>query len=396
MKNNKGFSLVELIVVIAIMAILAAVAVIGVSVYIPKAQEANDKELLNIMSDALTSACLSEGIDQRDIVAYVKVDENGQFEKTGEAINLYISSSLSDDQIAAITTVFNSVLSDKNAAFKTEAFLNKSIYYRNGKFDLSNGNGVYDGIVFDQADIDKIKDSNFYELGAGVLLDRIDLATDLLAGLAGAGGDDRVTDLLLAPSNVMAMAELMGWGSDEAVIEEEFGKLVMKKVELLKKDPSNAGKEDSDLIPLARQEILANNAVLIAATQPKYNQDQFVVAMANGTAKSVILGNLDTDTTTAISQAALVYGMYTSYAAMKDIEVSDGFNLQVVLDAMDDTSEGGFQDYMQSEAQKDLDAYNASMNMINTSVSNKAAVEDVLLNGFDSDALNNMMGDALK
>ena len=42
MKNNKGFSLVELIVVIAIMAILAAVAVIGVSVYIPKAQQASD------------------------------------------------------------------------------------------------------------------------------------------------------------------------------------------------------------------------------------------------------------------------------------------------------------------------------------------------------------------
>ncbi len=45
--NNKGFSLVELIVVIAIMAILAAVAVVGVSVYIPKAQQANDKQLVS-------------------------------------------------------------------------------------------------------------------------------------------------------------------------------------------------------------------------------------------------------------------------------------------------------------------------------------------------------------
>jgi prepilin-type N-terminal cleavage/methylation domain-containing protein len=41
--NNKGFSLVELIVVIAIMAILAAVAVVGFSLYIPKAQQAADK-----------------------------------------------------------------------------------------------------------------------------------------------------------------------------------------------------------------------------------------------------------------------------------------------------------------------------------------------------------------
>ena len=44
MRNNKGFSLVELIVVIAIMAILAAVAVASFSIYIKKAQEANDEE----------------------------------------------------------------------------------------------------------------------------------------------------------------------------------------------------------------------------------------------------------------------------------------------------------------------------------------------------------------
>lgn len=53
MKNNKGFSLVELIVVIAIMAILATVAVIGVSVYIPKAQMANDQQLVSDVEYAL-------------------------------------------------------------------------------------------------------------------------------------------------------------------------------------------------------------------------------------------------------------------------------------------------------------------------------------------------------
>ncbi|MBR2445795.1 MAG: type II secretion system protein [Clostridia bacterium] len=54
MKNNKGFSLVELIVVIAIMAILATVAVIGVSVYIPRAQKAADAELVNDIIYAVT------------------------------------------------------------------------------------------------------------------------------------------------------------------------------------------------------------------------------------------------------------------------------------------------------------------------------------------------------
>ena len=44
MKNNKGFSLVELIVVIAIMAILATVAVVSYSIYIEKAQEESDRQ----------------------------------------------------------------------------------------------------------------------------------------------------------------------------------------------------------------------------------------------------------------------------------------------------------------------------------------------------------------
>ena len=51
--NNRGFSLVELIVVIAIMAILAAVAVVGFSLYIPKAQQAADKQLVSDIEYAL-------------------------------------------------------------------------------------------------------------------------------------------------------------------------------------------------------------------------------------------------------------------------------------------------------------------------------------------------------
>ena len=47
MKNNKGFSLVELIVVIAIMAILAAVAVVSFSIYIERANDAADFEYLS-------------------------------------------------------------------------------------------------------------------------------------------------------------------------------------------------------------------------------------------------------------------------------------------------------------------------------------------------------------
>ena len=45
MKSNKGFSLVELIVVIAIMAIIAGVAIPVYSAYITKAEESNSVQL---------------------------------------------------------------------------------------------------------------------------------------------------------------------------------------------------------------------------------------------------------------------------------------------------------------------------------------------------------------
>lgn len=65
MKNNKGFSLVELIVVIAIMAILAAVAVVSFSMYIEKAHESNDEQY---MSNVEYFAQLSVTEHQREIL----------------------------------------------------------------------------------------------------------------------------------------------------------------------------------------------------------------------------------------------------------------------------------------------------------------------------------------
>lgn len=389
-KNNAGFSLVELIVVIAIMAILAAVAVIGVSIYIPKAQEAADKELMNVLGDALRTACLSEGVDPSTITATIAVDAEGKLAaKADGTVNLVISGTSKQDKLLEI---FNQVYTEKNAVMKQPK--DNQLKFDGKTFVWSNGNStnsVYDGITFDPDDIKAIKDSNFNKLGAGVLLDRVDLATGLLAGLAG-DGNARVEALLTDPSNLAALAELMDWEEDE--IDAQFDLLVQKKVDLMiKQDPSLKETDLDELYGIAAKEILSNNAVLIAATQPKYNQDEFVVAMAEGTAKSIIIENLSKDTSTAISQAALVYGMYTSYAALNNIEVSDDFNMKVVLDAMENDD---FKSYMANEAQKDLDAYNASMNMINTSTSNKAAVEDVLLNGFDSEGLNNMMSDALK
>lgn len=60
-KNNKGFSLVELIVVIAIMAILAAVAIPTFAGFIEKANEGSDDSFLNDVKYAVELALTEEG-----------------------------------------------------------------------------------------------------------------------------------------------------------------------------------------------------------------------------------------------------------------------------------------------------------------------------------------------
>ena len=73
MRNNKGFSLVELIVVIAIMAILAAVAVVSFSIYIEKAQDAADLEYQSNVEYAANLIATEhqfelEGVELEDVV----------------------------------------------------------------------------------------------------------------------------------------------------------------------------------------------------------------------------------------------------------------------------------------------------------------------------------------
>ncbi len=61
--NNKGFSLVELIVVIAIMAILAAVAIPTFATFIGKAQVASDVDYMNQVESAIELAYAQKGYD---------------------------------------------------------------------------------------------------------------------------------------------------------------------------------------------------------------------------------------------------------------------------------------------------------------------------------------------
>ncbi|MBR2446721.1 MAG: prepilin-type N-terminal cleavage/methylation domain-containing protein [Clostridia bacterium] len=385
-KNNKGFSLVELIVVIAIMAILAAIAIPTFAHFINKANEASDDELLHNINYIFQAACLENGVDVSEVTAAnITYSPNKDTPIVLNSVTVNGDNTLSADIVASFNLHFSDM---KNEKFK----IIENIYFDSRTHEFVEGTSVYGNLVFDPADIEAIKNSNFGELGADVLLGRIDLATGLLSELAGEG-DERVENMLISDPNMAALAKSLGYDSvEDTAFKAEYQQLVAKKMAMIKAENPDITDEE-ELEYMATIEILSNNAVLVAATQNNYDQQAFIQKIADGAAKAEIKKNLDEDVSLAMSQAAFVYGMYTSYAVEYGIEVKEEeFDVSVVLSAMD---EQDFKNYMTEKAEADLAAYNSSMDMISTSTNNKDAVIDVLLNGFNNDGLSSTMNGAL-
>lgn len=83
-KNNKGFSLVELIVVIAIMAVLVGVLAPQLMKYVEKSREATDIQ----NCDSIASALKAYYADKEDLTADVTINvtKNGVTETTEPAV----------------------------------------------------------------------------------------------------------------------------------------------------------------------------------------------------------------------------------------------------------------------------------------------------------------------
>ena len=102
MKNNKGFSLVELIVVIAIMAILAAVAIPTFASCISKANVATDVDFLN---NAEYAAELAYTADPSKTVDYVTVTLKA--DGTIEKVTVYFKAAAGEDAETAVVAEAN-------------------------------------------------------------------------------------------------------------------------------------------------------------------------------------------------------------------------------------------------------------------------------------------------
>lgn len=78
-KNNKGFSLVELIVVMAIMAILAVTLAPRLLNYVDKARQANDREVINNIYTATQYALIDDNIHTAAISTTIAKATSGTY-----------------------------------------------------------------------------------------------------------------------------------------------------------------------------------------------------------------------------------------------------------------------------------------------------------------------------
>ena len=118
MKNNKGFSLVELIVVIAIMAILAAVAIPTFATFIQKANLASDEQFVADLkySIELANAKFGEDVELTEVTATNGAISEVKYTIGDATVTITIGS---EDETAAATGT--SVTAAKLAEYESAA-----------------------------------------------------------------------------------------------------------------------------------------------------------------------------------------------------------------------------------------------------------------------------------
>ena len=219
MKNNKGFSLVELIVVIAIMAVLAAVAVIGVSVYIPKAQQAADQQMVADIQKAIDLYAQLEGAElqpgQSGYVVIKKTDSNG-----GGAISFVVMPVGAEEEAPdnGNVTVGDTI---DNGKFVHDALV--SYFGENYDKELKVSYGGWTNIMTKQ-EVEAIQNSGFINNVYGNedgILETVDMLTDALKiyykdqANAQEQANQTVLDIATATKNGIIHSELINWWTTE-------------------------------------------------------------------------------------------------------------------------------------------------------------------------------------
>ena len=179
--KNKGFSLVELIVVIAIMAILVGVAVPVYTSYIDKADEAKDVELLDEINRAFATVCAGEALDINTVTdATIAVADNGAIDLAGMTVKV------GDETITTLGAKMVEILGEGLKFNVIDAIVynaEKHMFVGLAEGEYAYGGGI---VKLSAEDIAKLKASAFFTadgLGVTGLLDKVNFVASFAAGV---------------------------------------------------------------------------------------------------------------------------------------------------------------------------------------------------------------------
>lgn len=171
-RKSDGFTLIELIVVIAIIAILAGASVPAYNLYVKKARESADNQLLAAVNTAFASACVENKVDSADIkTATVQVKSQVV---AGLATVEHNSAEVTMDKLNMATAFMRYMLGNESLEFKNENI--KSLKWNDEKdcFEMDMDNVAIPEVVLSngqeatltQAALNAIADSFIGELTA--------------------------------------------------------------------------------------------------------------------------------------------------------------------------------------------------------------------------------------
>lgn len=395
LRGSAGFTLVELVVVIAIIGILAGIGTVGYSGYVKKANEAADQQLLGEVNTAFAAACVENGTE------IYAVDDATLTKNTAALSGVKIGGTVNED----IPTSYKAYLGE------TKGFKVIEPKYSNYKHIFVDGRNnvqyAYGGgaVTISGKDAANLKDSTFADskkgLGVGGLLDKV----NNIAGIAGmlADGEDsplrqiwNSEDFLryagkavgLTDSELEAAAN-KNWSLSNNKLKAALG---AKALEL----GMNVGDQDEF------NKLMSNATILYAAKDTKnINQEEMKKLLTSKNGFEQIRSNLDNSETmgTALSQASLVYGMYTAYIysgnGTDEQKANQTGNPMNALTALN--TDENFKNYINSpQGAKDMKAYLSSMNMINSSVDDPQAVTKLLKSGFADQDLKDLLNKSLQ